>query len=364
MTNWSETVIPYWKKGRIINETVLCIKDENGIGGNLQYSPKKVLSVKDYGLERVYIEGVDFKTEKNRIVLPERSSIPYLTEENTRGIDIPPPYIEVKGMPNGDNEYVRVSENVFWTEGSLVYGHQICVTYFYDDKDADISLFGEYGAVCPKLLKRIKTGLPVSLIMLGDSVGEVCSASAKFSHPPYQPWFFRLFADGLREFTGIEVIEANFSVGGKTSAWGAEEEQIENCSRAKPNLLLLHFGINDCWNVTANEFGRNIEKIYSGVKKDNPEAEILFLKAARTNPSCYEEKVFRDFWAEADKLENKYEDFYTMDMFSWSLELLRTKKYMDITGNGINHPNDYLTRLYAMQLLNAFVEEAQFPVEK
>ena len=31
--------------------------------------------------------------------------------------------------------------------------------------------------------------------------------------------------------------------------------------------------------------------------------------------------------------------------------LLQRKKFIDVTGNNINHPNDYLSRVYAVTLL-------------
>ena len=36
--------------------------------------------------------------------------------------------------------------------------------------------------------------------------------------------------------------------------------------------------------------------------------------------------------------------------------MLKTKKYLDVTGNGINHPNDFIVRFYAMNLVNLFVD--------
>ena len=36
--------------------------------------------------------------------------------------------------------------------------------------------------------------------------------------------------------------------------------------------------------------------------------------------------------------------------------MLETKKYMDVTGNGINHLNDYSARLYTMNLLASLID--------
>ena len=37
-------------------------------------------------------------------------------------------------------------------------------------------------------------------------------------------------------------------------------------------------------------------------------------------------------------------------------EMLKTKKFLDVTGNGVNHPNDLGHRLYAQTLLGLLIE--------
>jgi len=38
-------------------------------------------------------------------------------------------------------------------------------------------------------------------------------------------------------------------------------------------------------------------------------------------------------------------------------ELLKTKRYHDLTGNGVNHPNDFGHRLYAQTILALLIED-------
>jgi hypothetical protein len=49
------------------------------------------------------------------------------------------------------------------------------------------------------------------------------------------------------------------------------------------------------------------------------------------------------------------------DMTSVHQELLRTKAYVDMTGNGLNHPNDFLTRWYAQVIGSLLVVPAGAP---
>ena len=36
-------------------------------------------------------------------------------------------------------------------------------------------------------------------------------------------------------------------------------------------------------------------------------------------------------------------------------DLLKTKKFLDLTGNGVNHPNDFGQRLYAQVILDMLI---------
>ena len=47
------------------------------------------------------------------------------------------------------------------------------------------------------------------------------------------------------------------------------------------------------------------------------------------------------------------------DMTSVWAEFLKRKKYHDITGNGLNHPNDFGHRLYAQVILGLLVAPKQ-----
>ena len=43
-------------------------------------------------------------------------------------------------------------------------------------------------------------------------------------------------------------------------------------------------------------------------------------------------------------------------MFSQSLALIAAKDYYSVTGNGINHVNDFSARLYAMNMIAQLVK--------
>ena len=58
--------------------------------------------------------------------------------------------------------------------------------------------------------------------------------------------FMTLTAEELkRAYNNENIILSNQAVGGKTSGWGAEDAQTLKLANEHPDLLYIHFGIND-----------------------------------------------------------------------------------------------------------------------
>ena len=142
-----------------------------------------------------------------------------------------------------------------------------------------------------------------------------------------------------------------------TSAWGSNDTQVNAMIAVKPDLLFVHFGVNDNGaGMSKNMYSDNIEYIVSKVKAALPDCEIVLIKCSTPNPVSYDSDVFKDYWTKLDNICENYSGVSSLDMYDLSLEILKTKKYMDITGNGINHLNDYSARLYSMAMLNSLID--------
>lgn len=72
------------------------------------------------------------------------------------------------------------------------------------------------------------------------------------------------------------------------------------------------------------------------------------------------------FWGnqhtfEAVYLKNvakKYPDVAIVRMTTMHSLMLETKEYYHMTGNNINHPNDFLSRIYAQSVVRTITEES------
>ncbi len=353
-----EWTTPYWAGNVMYNETVMLVDRGNGIAeGKLQYNPVKVLSVRDYTFKNEYKEDEDYIVSGNSIMRTANSEIPYLTAENLRGNNIPAPYRNVYPPENIITDYTMMGKALF-TEGTLIYGHQVAVSYVFNPAEVDLTIMPAYDEnVLPRLHSRLETGKPVKMDIIGDSVAEGCSSSSFFSRPPYMPNFFDMATDRLAEIYDSPVEARNRALGGMTSDWGCAPEQIQRVAADEPDVVYIHFGINDLGSGYLPErYIENIKSLIMGVKERVPDCEFVVMECFTPNPDSYSQANMAMYWQQVSKLVAETEDVYALDLFTLSTEMLRYKQYIDVTGNGVNHVNDFTSRLYAMSILAQLVQ--------
>lgn len=69
------------------------------------------------------------------------------------------------------------------------------------------------------------------------------------------------------------------------------------------------------------------------------------------NPLWLKKFKIHDEYAKIDKTL-KLDNVAIADVRSAHKALLSKKKYIDMTGNNVNHPNQFLIRVYAQTILN------------
>ena len=354
----AEQVTPYYKGNVIYNETVLLEDDGTTISGKLQYKPVKVLSVRDYTWKKEY-SADKYTVNGNVISTTKDSGLPYLTSENISGAQLPEGYRMVASMSDFTNLLTDCMQMgpVVYTESPLYYGNQIQVSYVYDVKDLKTSDFADYNTSgMPKLKAKLTAGEPVKIAITGDSVAEGCSSSEYFNHEPYFPSWANLIKPALESKYESEITVVNKAVGGKTAGWGCENKQMKALASEKPDLLIVHFGINDLGaNESADTYKYYMETIVMKMQQLSPDTEILLIDALGGAPNVYSNAKFDEYFSAMEELKSSYDGVYTMNLFNVGKTLLEQKKYSDVTGNGINHVNDFATRLYIMNIMSALV---------
>ena len=353
---------PFYKGNVVYNESVLLTKDETTgeISGNLMFKPLKILAVKDYTLKtKDYIQDVDFTLDGNKIIKKEDSNIPYRTRAELVGESIPEGYRLVNQITNIPTDLQNMGGAIY-TESPFYYGSQIWVSYVYDVKEIDPNLdkYPTYNDTkISRTIEKLKNKEEIKIVGLGDSVLEGCSSSKKFNHEPFMDIFIEMVRDNLSSLYDTTVNLKNLSVGGKKADWGCQGEQIDKIVAEQPDLLFLHFGINDLGSQRPSiAYADDMESIILDIQNKLPNCDIILLSPFAPNSVLYDYDKMQEYVDYLKGFEETYDHVQLIDVFKLSLEMTKNKKYLDMSGNGINHVNDFASRVYLQAILSTMYD--------
>ncbi len=153
----------------------------------------------------------------------------------------------------------------------------------------------------------------------------------------------------MKQLGASQVDFKNFSVGGTTSAWGVT--QISKVAASLPDVVIIAFGMNDAAKAMPAEFGENIRRMIEGIKAQRPDCEFILVAGMIGNPdwAALKQENFPAFRDELQKLEGN--GVAVADVTSLWADLMKRKAFHDLTGNGVNHPNDFAHKIYADVIL-------------
>jgi lysophospholipase L1-like esterase len=201
----------------------------------------------------------------------------------------------------------------------------------------------------PRTRARLAASQPLTLCVAGDSISEGYNASGFTGAPPYQPPYVELVAAGLGHAGASPVDLRNLAVAGWTSDDGAAD--AERLTHPRPDLVIVAFGMNDAGYNDAAGFAANVGAIVTTVQAASPDAEFVLVSPMLPNPR-WPYPVLDRFPAYRDALADMCGDGAALaDLTRMWTDLLARKSVHDLTGNGINHPNDFGHRVYAQVIL-------------
>ena len=243
---------------------------------------------------------------------------------------------------------------LLFSEGHFFHDRQIAVTYTC--RNGGWSGVRPVSALekLPRTAALLREGKALTLLAYGDSITAGGNASKLTDAPPYQPNYSELVALGLEARYGSEIHYINTAVGGKKAGWGLEEAE-ERAAAHRPDLMLLAFGMND-GKTPLSEWKAQLQGIIEAVRKQKPEAEVILVATSTPNPRMTHEKAC--FWGNQqeqkpylDEIAAAFPGVAVADITGMQRFLHSKKRFMDTTGNHVNHPNDFFHRLYAQFIL-------------
>ncbi|MEP7106529.1 MAG: SGNH/GDSL hydrolase family protein [Ferruginibacter sp.] len=335
-------LIPFWGTPVMYNESVLMIKRDGQLPVSyLLYKPVKIFSVRNAALNIDYKEGTDWEYKDGTLRLLKGSKATYLADTQLYPV-------------KSKNAFPRKGGGlILFSEGSFFHNQQLAVTYSHATDAWNGPVAGFQGTNLPGAMYKLKKRKLLNILLFGDSIAAGANASGENNSPPYLPGWGNLVADGLRRYYKGEIEFTNTSVGGKDSRWGlVNVEELVNAH--DPDLVIIAFGMNDgTIGMDPDLYKANTQTMINKIREHNPKVEFILVATMMPNPESdfVGTQVF--FKKELAGLTGR--GIVIVDMTSVHSELLKYKSYQDMTGNNINHPNDFLIRWYAQQILSIFI---------
>lgn len=334
-------LIPFTKADTIINEIILPIQygDEKPFA-QLLFPAEEILSIKDIYLEKEYNIEEEWIINGRKLILSNDSEIPYLKDSELLFRDEK----IGKSLPSKKEGYF-----VLFGEGQLFPSYQLAVTYIPDRSGCSYSfpetMESKNKMSLQKTTTKLKKGQPLKIVFYGNSI-EVGGNSSGFKGvKPYMPNWTQLVVYNLRRRFSSNISYKNQSVGGKTAQWGLENAAALVASE-NPDLVVIAFGMNDgTHKIPVSDFICQIKGIMKTTHQKNPECEFILVTPILANPLAIHSQIQEDYRYPLWELSDK--QVAIADITVWHKWLLQYKSYQDMTGNNINHPNDYLARWYA-----------------
>jgi lysophospholipase L1-like esterase len=336
-------MLPFWKGKVIHNESVMMISKDGGAPeASLLFKPKKIIAVKDAAQQTTYVRGVDWDFRDGKLIL-----LPGSKAVSMRYSELFPDSAQ-KSFPK------KGGGKVLFQEGAFFHNKQLAVTYTHarDDWKGLVPVYQKDNlTVSLGLLKQKK---PIHILLFGDSIAAGANASGRSDAAPYLPDWGKLIVEKLKDSYQTDITFTNTAVGGKDSNWGRKTVE-ENVNAHHPDLVIIAFGMNDgTGKMSPAQFSENIAAMIQSIRAKKSDTEFILVAPMLPNPESLFLGTQPEFSQVLQALTSKGIAF--ADMTAVHRELLQYKSYQDLTGNHINHPNDFLIRWYAQEIAGLLVK--------
>lgn len=342
-----------WNTEIVYEESIQMIRDEQGRAeAQLLFDPVEIIRVENLAKGEVYEENRDYTVEGAKIALTENSRAFSFTQaemfpsEHVPGESFP--------MPGG---YSLFREGMFFVDRQIAVTYRCVKGQWTGQKPrlADQEL--------PRTFELLRAGKPFRMVLFGDSISAAANNTRDLNVPPYQPGFGEMLYDWMQDAYQSEIFYVNTAVGGKETRWAVEETEAR-VSNYEPDLVILAFGMND-GGKTVGEFVKNTREIIRKVREKKADCEFLLVATSLPNPILTDPKA--KFWgyqeehmAALSEIAKDTAGVAVADIGGVHRYMQQRKRFVDMTSNNVNHPNDFFYRVHAQFLAGMLIDgEAQ-----
>ena len=342
---------PFWRGGEI-RDPLFFIKNEDGQlpTAKLLFKPDKAPAVISATRETTFESKRDFEFDEaaSAIRLTNDSRIPFKTLDELYPL-------MTSDLPKIARQGGDKSRGVFFGEGSAYHQLQVEAVYRSQPGQWDGPVPQYAGETLPKSLAKLRSKSAFHLMLCGDSISAGANASKATNAPPGCPMYGELVGLALEKHFGSKVTFTNHAVGGWTSGNGLQHAKEQRIGKVAPDLVIIAFGMNDVFGRDVATYAANIRGIMETIRLDAPDAEFILVASMLGNPEwgmpMEQFPIYRDALAKMVAPGVALADLTSM----WEA-LLERKSFYDLTGNGVNHPNDFGHCVYAQVVLSLLIE--------
>ena len=332
---------PVWDSREIEGDPLFFIQAENepAAKASLLFVPKRAPVLQSATREITYEMGRDFtwSAGARTIVLTKDSHIPFKTIAELH----PAP-----GSPNSYDGFRDGKSHMLYAQGHFFHDLQTVANYTAAESWAGPKPAPAPAGQLARLRARLAAHEPVKLVVLGDSISTGLNASLTGDAPPRQPGYPDLVAQEMEKRFGVKLELKNLSVIGMGASWGLK--QMPAVLAEAPDLFICAFGMNDAsGKIAPGDFGATLRQIVEQLHAARPDCDAILISPMHANPEWNRAspELYPAYAEEMKKLTGL--GCAMADVCTIWTALLEKKAVLDLSGNGLNHPNDFGHRIYA-----------------
>jgi acyl-CoA thioesterase-1 len=344
--NW-HLLQPIWASPIVYRESVLFIQDGTAApNARLALNPRHIVQIARADGSQVFTaDDYTVDAAAGRLTLTPKSRIPNLNADET---------FPRKGSPRSiQSKAGDASHDVLYDETGWFHDRQVEVTY-----EPVEAWNGYHPAVAkdslPRTLRKLQHGEPLTIALSGDSISTGDNASSTTGKKPGMPGYPQLVADQLQSSFHSKITLANRAVGG----WRLEQglKDLSQLLETKPDLVIIAYGMNHVRSHDPKAFKRMATEMIDRIHAADKNIEIILITPMYGNPG-WKNTPPEQFPLHRDALASFAGPGIALcDVTTLWGQLLERKRFTDLTGNGVNHPNDFGHRLYAQALLSLLLD--------
>lgn len=326
--------------GQVVGETVLALAKPQSI--DLWRKPASIVSVKHPYLGVTYSAGTDYIATACGFDIPAGSTIPvapagYLTTVNP-------------SSPYASQSYSKTGGPLRLEEDYPLYQ----ITVKYNTRPFHPAAVGPLPAYSGMLSAHTAS----AVTWFGNSIMQGASSSSSQSRAPNSPNYVTMVMAALSTVAPGAAYWRNIAVGGMSSEGAINSGAL---SVTPSDVVVLDFGMNDAsGNVSKETHKYRTALLINQARSVNPNCEFILVSGITSNPDwMHYYPRFRGYRDAYRELVGEYSTagvkVSVADVTAPFDEMLVNKSYYDLTGNGVNHPNDFIHRIYAQVLIQLLV---------